>query len=274
MKNVTFFRKQYLSRFLLFILALFAFWPTSVCCQEQLTIPGTGDSQVLLRLLAASFEKSHPDVRVEIPDSIGSSGGIRLVETGKALLARVARPLKDREKVKGLQYRVFAYSPVVFITHPDIGELNNLTSTEVLGIFSGRISRWEELGGRPGPILVANREPGDSSRTWLEKYFPGFAVSKVSVGKIIYSTPEILATVAKFVNTIGYCPLSMTTKYRVKVLRLNGTDPTHPSYPIALPLGLAWKKAAPNGAAGEFLEFLSTPEARAIMKENGAIPAL
>ncbi len=260
-------------RHFLLLVSAILFWPSLVLCQEQLTIPGTGDSQILLRILAESFSNSHSGIKVHIPDSIGSSGGIRAVDCGKALIARVARPLKDREKAMGFNNRIFAYSPVVIIAHPDIGKLESLTSQEIIGIFSGRISRWEELGGHPGPILVANREPGDSSRTHLEQHLPDFAAIKKPAGEIIYSTPETLATVEKFANTIGYCPLSMAIQYRVKVLHLNGIDPTHPSYPVSTPLGLAWK-IAPHGVARDFLEYLSTPEARSIIKKNGAIPAL
>ena len=56
----------------------------------SLVIPGTGDSQELLQELARAFEHSHPGAKIEIPESIGSSGGIKNVIAGKAVLARVA----------------------------------------------------------------------------------------------------------------------------------------------------------------------------------------
>ena len=52
--------------------------------EAVLTIPGTGDSQDVLRLLAERFQRDNPDVTVEIPDSVGSTGGIRLVQIGRA----------------------------------------------------------------------------------------------------------------------------------------------------------------------------------------------
>ena len=74
---------------------------------EKIVIAGTGDSQSLLRVLAGDFEKSHPGTAIEIPDSIGSGGGIKATAMGKCDLGREARGIKDKEKKYGLKYRLF-----------------------------------------------------------------------------------------------------------------------------------------------------------------------
>ncbi|MDB4470643.1 substrate-binding domain-containing protein, partial [Deltaproteobacteria bacterium] len=78
--------------------------------QEQLVIDGTGDSQQLLRQLAQAYEAANPDSKIIVPDSSGSSGGVKALLKGKTDLARIARPLKAKEKAMAddLNYRVFA----------------------------------------------------------------------------------------------------------------------------------------------------------------------
>ncbi|MFH0753684.1 MAG: substrate-binding domain-containing protein [Candidatus Omnitrophota bacterium] len=116
--------------------------------QEAIVIAGTGDSQQLLRVLAGEFEKIRPGLQVVIPESIGSSGGVRAVAEGKCDLARVGRPLKEKEKAYNLNYKVFAHSPAVFVASADVSAIDNVTTQQVTDIFSGKITTWKELGGR------------------------------------------------------------------------------------------------------------------------------
>jgi hypothetical protein len=75
---------QSLSRTAVFSLALFSAMlvpagnlkgaSPEVPLTGTLVIPGTGDSQSVLLLLAQRFEELHPGTTVVIPDSIGSGG--------------------------------------------------------------------------------------------------------------------------------------------------------------------------------------------------------
>jgi len=140
----------------------------------KIVIPGTGDSQRLLRLLAYRYEVLHPGIRVVIPKSVGSGGGIKAVGEGKAEIGRVARPLKKREERYGLKYLRFAYSPVIFTVHPSVENVADLSPDQIVGIYSGRIASWSGVGGSSGKIYPVGREPGDSSRDVIETHIKGF----------------------------------------------------------------------------------------------------
>lgn len=58
--------------FLLLLLAGTFFMPQPGRAGEMISIPGTGDSQQLLRQLAAAFSRDHPGIVIDIPDSIGT----------------------------------------------------------------------------------------------------------------------------------------------------------------------------------------------------------
>src|SRR5207302_479932 len=51
---------------------------------EPVTLPGTGDSQDLLRALAQNYTAELPDRTVVVPNSTGSDGGIKVVGTGES----------------------------------------------------------------------------------------------------------------------------------------------------------------------------------------------
>lgn len=243
--------------------------------QEKIIIAGTGDSQELLRDLAARFEQNNPGKKIEVPDSIGSSGAIRATAMGRSDLGRVARPIKEKEKKYGLSYRLFAYSPVVFVVNPSVKTIDNLTFDQIIGIYSGQVTRWEELGGKQGKIYIVNREKGDSSRSSLEKNIPGFKEIEQPAGKIVYSTPEAVRILRENQNTIGYAPLAMIRETDLKVLRLNGIEPTQANvqkriYRATVALGLVWKGRL-EGLAAEFVDYLFSSQAQRVISEYGAV---
>jgi phosphate transport system substrate-binding protein len=240
-----------------------------------LVIPGTGDSQNLLRKLAQLFGRNRPGFTVEIPESIGSGGGIRSVLTGKNEIARVARPLTEKESGQALSFRVFAHSPIVFAVSSEIAGVESLTLAQLVEIYSGKIRYWDSLGGS-GKIYVMNREDGDSSRTVLDQLVPGFKEIIVPPGSVIYSTPEAVQTLLSSPNTIGYLPMPALSETGLKVLRINDVAPSaanirEKKYRLIVPLALVWKEPL-SPLAQHFLDFLSSPGARKLMLENGVIP--
>src|SRR5262245_53239255 len=103
---------------------------------RTLEIVGTGDGIDLLRAIGASFMEQDNTVRIDVPPSIGSGGGIAAVGSGKAVMGRVARQLSEAEAASGIAYKPIARLPSAFFVHPGTG-LNALTGEQLLGIYSG-----------------------------------------------------------------------------------------------------------------------------------------
>src|SRR5215207_811028 len=75
---------------------------------DELSIVGTGDGIDVLRALGTAFMAENKSIWVDVPQSIGSGGGIAAVGSGKAVLGRVARVLTDAEAAAGVKYEPFA----------------------------------------------------------------------------------------------------------------------------------------------------------------------
>jgi len=236
--------------------------------QTSLIVAGTGDSQVLLRRLGEQFEKTHLGLTIQVPDSIGSGGGIKALIKDKVDLARTARPLEEKEK-SGLVEVQFAQSPIVFVIHNSVTGITNLTTEQVLGIYAGKYRNWQELGGTDHKIYAIDRETDDSSRLVLTRTFPTFAPLD-SVVTVSYSTPETVDALTKNPFTIGYLPLSVAKSAQLKVLTLNEVAPTSSTYPLITPFYLVHKEPL-SDLAKQFMDFIFTAPAQQIMEETGVI---
>ncbi len=260
------------------ILILMVFSSAAAAQRERIVISGSGDSQDLLRALASAFERANPGTKIEVPKSIGSSGGIRAVERGDADLGRIARLITAKDRRFSLNHIVFAYSPVAFICNANVKKVENLTYQQIVDIYSGRIRSWSELGGENQPIYVANREEGDSSRDVVNETVPGFQDIPSFAGEVIRSTPENIAIVEKYNNTIGYGPLSMVKGRRLKVLKIEGVYPSldnvhNGRYSLITPFSLVWKGQL-RGLSKRFVDFIFSAQGRKIIADHGASPVI
>ena len=157
-----------------------------------------------------------------MPDTIGSSGGIKATTKGKCDLGRIARPLKKKEQKYGLSVLFFAKSPVVFFGNHSLANIPSLTSEQIVDIYRGNTILWQDVGELTGRIYVAGRECGDSSRNILEKKLSGFKEIEDYAGKILYTTPETVETVLHHDNSIGYTPLSaLIGRENVHIFHIN-----------------------------------------------------
>lgn len=244
--------------------------------REKIIVAGTGDSQRLLQVVADCLKQDLKNIEIEIPNSIGSGGGIKALAAGKADLARVARPLKDTEKNLGLIYQPFAKSPIVFVVHPSVTGLDNLTTQEIVDIYSGKITTFEELGAKKGKIYALTREAGDSSLSVLLDYLPGFKDIAELKAKIAYRTPDLLDLLEKHKNTLGFIPLAMAQKTKLKILKVDEVYPSAENiasgkYIFVIPLAIVHKDK-PTGLVKQFIDFLFSEKGQKIITENGAIP--
>ena len=243
-----------------------------------LVVAGTGDSQDLLRLLAQRFMQRNPDIRVDVPESVGSTAGIRALLAGKAQLARTARPLRQDESAAGLAEFVFAEAPVVFAVHPSVTGVAGLTAAQAQAVFAGAVKNWSALGGPDLPIARVCRETPETSREILNAAIPGFESEGCRGQAVAYTTPDAVAMTAEHPGAIGYFSLAAMSETSLIPLAFNGVSPTGQrraggaAYPLTIPFALV-SKDPPSPAAERFLKSLADPQAQSLMARMGCLPA-
>ena len=150
-------------------------------------------------------------------------------------------------------------------------------SEQVVGIYSGKVTWWEELGGSRFKAYPVAREPGDSSRRVIEEHIPGLKDIEITPrAKTAYSTPEAVKMIKGHKNTIGYLPMAMAHRSGLRVLKLDGIYPSvenvrNGTYPLSAPLSVVHKEKL-RPVARKFVDFLFGSVAIAVIKKYGCVP--
>jgi phosphate transport system substrate-binding protein len=246
----------------------------------ELVVPGSGSCEIILKELASSYQDLNPGSSVSIPPSIGSTGGVKAVGEGQASIARVGRRPKQSESQYELEYRGFARDALVFAVGKGVTGVENLTAQEILAIYDGTITSWDEVGGPDREINLIVREKNETTRKLVGKVLPGFSENPEPVqAKVVFRDFEVLELLKKFPNSIGYTTMSnlLGSEEMVTVLKYNGVQADAASlvsgaYPFSLEMGFVFKSERMTTAARDFLDFATGPEAAAVITKQGMVP--
>jgi phosphate transport system substrate-binding protein len=245
---------------------------TTVAAAQELTVVGTGDGIDLLRALGLAFTAENRSIRINVPSSVGSDGGIDAVTSGQAVLGRVARILTDAESAAGVRYEPIARLSSAFYVHRSTG-VTSLTTTQLADVYAGRVQNWNEVGGADIRIRVVRREDTDSTLRILRTTMPRWNDLVITDrAKTALTTQDAVETVRDIPGTIGFGPFTKTLEMRVVVLRVDGHYPTDVEYPSSVALALIYKDRTITAAARAFLSFLGSDRARELVTQFGALP--
>lgn len=225
----------------------------------------------VVAVLQETFRQREPGIRVNCSGS-GSGAGIEGVLEGRCDVGLSSRELTEEEIARGAVGRALALDGIAVIVHPD-NPMSDLAREQLAAIFTGRISRWTELGGEDRPVAVYGREAGSGTRTAFEA---ALGITDRCIYRNEYcSTGDVVGNVAANPNAIGYISLS-SVNGTVKALAVDGIhcglDTVRDGrYPICRPFLLVTKEgAALSEEAGAFLEFAESKEAESYLAMAGA----
>ncbi len=247
---------------------------------DELVVPGSGNPQYVLSLLADAFNQRQPEHRVSIPPTSGTAGAIRDVESGAAVLGRVGRPLTEAERARGLVYVPIGRDPVTFVAGADV-TVRTLSSQQILDVYSGRITQWQQVGGSAGPIRAIGREITDASRQAIIKVLPQFeTIAFDERVKIAHLDSQMIEMLDRFPTSLGFLNRSSLNAARTRLVELaldgmkasiDSVEPdTHRPW---VEVGLIHRAGRTNPAAKSFMEFVLSPEGDALLSSQGLVVA-
>ena len=262
------------------LIALAALWLLVPATGQaaSLKIGGTGSALGAMRILGDAFTRIHPDVTVEIPNSLGSGGGIQAVLHGAMDIGLSARPLKDREREAGARGIPYAKTPFILFTGRKAAEIN-LTRAQVVEIYAGGGPTWPD----GNPIRVIMRSKDESDMDMLKVHFPGMEgalkIARARRGTpMAYSdqdTMELVEGVSGSMTT-GTLTAILAERRSLKAISIDGIVPTvenleNGSYTLAKTL---WFVIGPEPSemVMNFIRFVNSAEGAAVLRDTGNLP--
>lgn len=237
---------------------------------HNLVVAGSTSVQPFADKWAEVFMEKRPELVVDVQGG-GSSAGIQAVRTGAAHIGMSSRELKDDEKE--LYEIEVARDGLAIIVHPT-NPLNDINIDQVRSIFMGEITSWEGLTGQNKAITVVVREEGSGTRGAFQELVMGkFRITRKAI--VQDSNGTVREIVSRDPNAIGFISLGLVNE-TVKALALNGVRPTEEAilkreYLLVRPF-LFVTREAPNGLAGEFIDFVLSEEIQELIHKEGLIP--
>jgi phosphate transport system substrate-binding protein len=149
----------------------------------------------------------------------GSGDGIKNTASGLYEIGHSSRALKTDGTEDGLTASAYAIDGIAVILNSE-NSVNDLTTEQIRGIYTGTIKNWSEVGGSDALITVATREAGSGTRdafceiAGIEEIIPEATTCD--------STGAVQTTISQNANAIGYISFSDADPSKVKLIGYNG----------------------------------------------------
>jgi phosphate transport system substrate-binding protein len=236
-----------------------------------ITENGSTTVQPLAEKLAGAFKAKNPDVNVVIQGG-GTAVGIKSADDGTVDIGAASRELTSSDPT--LVKHLLARDGIAIIVAPS-NPVTGLTKDQVIAIFAGNITNWNQVGGANKAIDVVAREEGSGTRTAFQDLVMGKVLIKADA--ILQSSNGAIKTaVSNDPQAVGFLSLGYLDS-SVKALALSGVAATEANakngtYPIVRPLYFLTKQQ-PTGIVKDFIDFCTGPDGQKVVVEEGYITA-
>ena len=260
---------------------------------QNVTVKGSDTILVLGQRWAEDYMKQHPDVSIQVTGG-GSGVGIAALVNGTTDIANASRAIKAAEVDKAKQAGYYptefkvAIDSLAVVVHQD-NPIKELTVKQIMGIYTGKINNWQEVGGKNQPILRYCRE--SSSGTYV--FFKEEILKNQDYAadcQTMPGTSAITNAVGKDPAGIGYGGVAYyLNQPSLRILSIRKTEKSEAVNP-ATPDGKVDYDAAwtgrypiwrylymytgfkPKGTIKDYMNWILSPEGQKVVAEVGYVP--
>ncbi len=185
----------------------------------------------------------------------------------------------------GIQYELtpFCMDAFVFFVNAN-NPVDNLTTDQIKGIYSGKITNWKEVGAPfSTKIIPFQRNEGSGSQTTLQKLMgdtpimPPLKEDRLGgMGDIINDTANYRNYKAALGFSFRYYSTEMLRNNQIKLLSVDGVAPTvenirNGSYPHVATVYMVSARPRSNNTR-KIVDFMLSPEGQKLVEDTGYVP--
>ncbi len=260
---------------------------------DSFKIIGSNTVEPLSVLWAEEFMKMNPDISIAVSGP-GSGVGIAALIDGTTDIAQASRQMKSSEYDQARENghdpveTTVAMDALSVIVNPS-NPVSELTIAQLSGIFSGRITNWNEVGGNDAPIVALSRDTNSGTHVFFKEHVVQMRGTDKEDKTLEYgptilllpSTKEGVDEVAANENAIFYPGLGYLTD-EVKPLAIKKTADDaavlpsveaaqNGTYPISRGL-YYYTDGEPAGIIKQFIDYCLSAEGQEKVTESGYVP--
>lgn len=245
---------------------------TGSSLKGSLVLTGSTSMADVATALAEAFMIANPDVTVSVGGN-GSGEGPTAVKDGTAEIGMLSRDLKDSESPDLFDIHIIGYDGIAVIVNPSSG-VTDLSSEEVAGIYSGKITNWKEVGGADRKIQCIGREAASGTRGAFEELMgiEDQAVYKEEQN----STGNVKQAIAANPDAIGYVSISAVDD-TVTAVKIDGVSSSEENvktgaYTLQRPFTMIAGAGSTDTLTAAFIDFIYSEQGMKIIADDGIVP--
>lgn len=225
----------------------------------SITVAGSTALLPLVKQAAVDYESKHPNVKISVTGG-GSMTGITQASQKGVDIGDSDVPAANQPELVDHRVAVVYFGVIV---NPATN-VKNLTTAQIRGVFTGKITNWKQVGGADQKITIINRPPSSGTRAvFVQKLLGG--AQPLESGLTQDSSGTVAAMVAQTPGTASYVAMGYVKPGQQTAVSIDGVSPTpenvksgkYPywSYEHMLTNG------QPNAATAAFIDFVKNDSA-------------
>ncbi|MBP0019896.1 MAG: substrate-binding domain-containing protein [Cyanobacteria bacterium SBLK] len=240
--------------------------------QKEIKIGGSAETYELLEDLAETYRETNKNIEFAFLPNSQTSGGIQGVKDNIMDIGAVGRSPYAEERSSAIEYRALAQNALVIVAHQSIGNVNNLTTEQLQGIYRGEIKNWQEVGGENAPIVPIDIPEDESEKKLLREHHLGKNLQITEDAILLTDEAQALEAISTTEYSIGAIPLSEElAELSLNILSLDGIEPTRENlengrYKMAQTLGIVFSPESQT-LVRDFIDFVLSEEGKEVIEE-------
>lgn len=247
--------------------------PSRAAPRAKIVVSGASTIAPLMVEIGRRYEGLRSGVQVDI-QSGGTSRGIGDVRRSMADIGMVSRSLNENEH--DLQAVTIAHDGIAIIVHAT-NPITTLADDQIRAVYTGEITRWEQVGAARGPITTVNKAEGRSTLELFRQYIK-LETPQMKAHIVIGDNEQGVKMVAGNPRAIGYVSIgaaeyAISAGVPLRIIPLgavsaNSVNVANGTYAAARPLNLVTLGPPKSQTVADFLSFASSEKVHDLVREQ------